>query len=181
MPRTLSRFLAAILLAGAVALANSSARLAISRPFGAPIPPLISANSSDDVSAQAIHDLNRRFLDAGRHMDNAAVMALWTDDAVDLLPGMRPLVGKTAIAAWLDGVTAQMHDYKLTAYDIDFQELKISGDWAFEWGISKETVIPPNGGKAVDNPGKILLILHRDTDGQWKFRQEMWNSSPAQQ
>jgi len=177
----LTRSLAAILLAGGLALAISSARLAASRPSGAPIPPLILAKSSDDAAAQAIQDLNRKFLDAGRRMDNPAVMALWTDDAVDLLPGMRPLVGKKAIGAWLDGVTAQMRDYKLTAYDIDFQDLKTSGDWAFEWGTSRQTVQPPGGGKAFENPGKILLILHREADGAWKFREEMWNSSPAQQ
>ena len=120
----------------------------------------------------AIREMNRKFIDTGKRMDNAAYLTLWADDAVDLLPGMKPLVGKKAMADWLEGVTAQMRDYKLTEYEIDFQEIKISGDWAFEWGTCRQTVHPPNGGKPMDNPGKILLILHREADGAWKFRQE---------
>ena len=138
------------------------------------------ASAPADASAlAAIQELNRKYIDNGKRMDNAAFMALWADDAVDLLPGMEPLVGKKAMAAWLDGVTAQMRDYKLTVYEIDFQEIKISGNWAFEWGTSRQTVLPPKGGKLMENPEKILLILHREPDGSWKFRQEMWNSTPA--
>ncbi|GAC1661820.1 MAG: hypothetical protein NVS9B15_25340 [Acidobacteriaceae bacterium] len=35
---------------------------------------------------------------------------------------------------------------------------------------------PPDGKPLIDTRGKMLLVLHRDKDGQWKVEREMWNS-----
>ncbi|MDE3137372.1 MAG: SgcJ/EcaC family oxidoreductase [Acidobacteriota bacterium] len=126
---------------------------------------------------EAVERLNRQFLEAGRRQDDAAVMNLWADDGVDLLPGMQPLVGKAAIASWLEGISKRFHGTKVTRYEIHFEKIQINGDWAYEWGTSEETIVDPNG-KTFENPGKITLILHRNAHGQWKLYEEMWNSSP---
>jgi uncharacterized protein (TIGR02246 family) len=139
--------------------------------------PLVDARGGS--ARQAVEQLNRHFLEAGRRQDDAAVMHLWADDGVDLLPGMQPLVGKAAITRWLDGISQRFHATKVTRYEIHFKQIQINGDWAYEWGTSDEAIVDPTG-KTFENPGKITLILHRQANGQWKIHEEMWNSSPRE-
>jgi uncharacterized protein (TIGR02246 family) len=137
----------------------------------------LPVDARDTGAREAIERLNRQFLEAGRRQDDAAVMNLWAEDGVDLLPGMQPLVGKAAITSWLEAISKQFHGTKVMRYEIHFEKIQINGDWAYEWGTSDETIVDPNG-KTLENPGKITLILHREANGQWKIFEEMWNSSP---
>jgi len=36
-------------------------------------------------------------------------------------------------------------------------------------------VRPPNGRPVFDGGGKVLLVLYREADGNWKVKREMWN------
>jgi uncharacterized protein (TIGR02246 family) len=131
--------------------------------------PAFAATPHEEIEA-----FNLRFRDATLHMDNAAAMALWADDGVTLLPGMAPIQGKQTIAKWLDGVVARLQEYRVTTQDNDFHDIQVSGDWASEWGTTHQVVQPPNGAPVLETWGKILLVLHKDADGTWKIREEMW-------
>jgi len=135
--------------------------------------PLFAATPREEIDV-----FNRKFRDATLHMDNAAIMALWADDGVTLLPGMAPVAGKKTITKWLDDVVAGLAGYHVTAQDNDFHDIQISGEWASEWGTTHQVVQPPDGKPVIDTWGKILLVLHKESDGSWKIRQEMWNASP---
>ena len=130
---------------------------------------------ADAKSRAEIAAFNDKFTAATLAMDNAAVMALWADDGVTLLPGMAAVSSKKTIAAWLDGVVARMPGYKVTKQEDDFHDLVISGDWASEWGITHQVVQPPGDKPPIESWGKILLVLHRGKDGQWRIEREMWN------
>ena len=123
-----------------------------------------------------IDAFNQKFREATLHMDNAALMALWDEDGVTLLPGMAPLEGRSTIAKWLDGVMTQLAGYRVTVQDNDFHDINVYGDWASEWGTTHQIVQPPDGKPAIDTWGKILLVLHKDASGAWKIREEMWNA-----
>ena len=60
-----------------------------------------------------IEAFNRKLEDATRRMDNAAIVALWADDGISLLPSTNPIVGKAAIAAFIDRVTTQIKGAKM--------------------------------------------------------------------
>ena len=51
---------------------------------------------------------NKKFVEAHLRMDNAAVMAMWAEDGVTLLPGMAPMASRKTIAKWLDDIVARM-------------------------------------------------------------------------
>lgn len=127
---------------------------------------------------KAIDEFNRRFVEACRKMDNAGTVELWEADGVDLLPGLDPMVGKSAIAKWLTGLTEQTKGTKVLQCDVDWQKIEISGDLAYEWGINTQTVSIPNQAEPFKNKGKITLILRRQADGSWKLALESWNNSP---
>ena len=126
-----------------------------------------------------IDQFNARFVSACRNMDNSATVALWKEDGVDLLPGMDPLTGKQAIAEWLDGLAARSKGIKVLQCDVDWKQIEIAGDVAYEWGINTQTVAIPDHPEPARNKGKITLILRCQGNGEWKLALESWNGSPS--
>ena len=127
---------------------------------------------------KAVDEFNQRFIESCRKMDNRATLALWTDDGVDLLPGMDPMIGKAAIADWLKSMTDRSVGVKMLQCDVDWQRVQVSSDIAYEWGINTQTISIPSQTEPFKNKGKITLILHKQSDGSWKLALESWNASP---
>ena len=134
-----------------------------------------------DTGRQEIEAFNQRFIAAHLKMDNAAVMSLWADDGVSLLPQTAPLMGKAAIGKFLDEVTGKMPGYRMEKMDVDFQGIEVSGDWASEWAFEHQIVRPPDERPLFDGHGKMLLVLHRGADGNWRIEREMWNQGTKEE
>jgi ketosteroid isomerase-like protein len=64
---------------------------------------------------------------------------------------------------------------------VDWRDIQIDGNLAYEWGINRQKIEFPPPKKTFENEGKILLILKRQADGQWKIALESWNSNPRPQ
>jgi uncharacterized protein (TIGR02246 family) len=126
-----------------------------------------------------IEAFNRRFEDATRGMDNAAVVALWADDGISLLPSTKPIVGKVAIAAFIDSVTAQIKGAGMEKFELECFAIDVSGDTASEWCSEHQVVLMPGGKPPFDGRGKMLLVLRRGLDGKWRLQREMWNQAGA--
>ena len=139
--------------------------------------PVMGAAEARPCRAE-IEVFNQKFIDAHLRMDTPAVLSMWAEDGVSLLPEMAPLVGKQAISKFVEDVVAKMPGYTVTKEEIDFRDIRVSGDWAYEWGLEHQVAQPPDGKPAFDGHGKILLILRKDAHGEWKIQQEMWNSAP---
>jgi ketosteroid isomerase-like protein len=114
-------------------------------------------------------------------MDHKADAEFWTDDGVDLLPGLEPMVGKEKISTWLDSLTPQLAGAKMDYCTVDWKDIRIHGDLAYEWGINRQKIEFPAPRKPFEGNGKILLILKRQADGSWKVVLEAWNGNPQPQ
>lgn len=161
----------ASLLAMAACLAAGTASFA---GDGGAMPAPASATAAKEIAA-----FNQKFMDAGLHMDNAAIVACYAEDGVSLLPGMAAMESRKTIARWLDGLLAQMPGYHVVRNDFESHDLRIHGDWASEWVSTHQVVQPPGDKPPIDNWGKMLLVLHREKAGNWVIAQEMWNNAPA--
>jgi uncharacterized protein (TIGR02246 family) len=165
-----------IFLVGMVALPIG---LAATLHWGAPVlaTGVVQAaqSSSGDASRKEIEAFNQKFIAAHLKMDNAVVMGMWAEDGVSLLPQTAPMVGKQTIAKFMDEVVARMPGYHMEKMDIDFQGIEVHGDWASEWALEHQVVQPPPGKPAFDSYGKLLLVLHREVDGNWRITRDMWN------
>jgi ketosteroid isomerase-like protein len=137
-----------------------------------------AADSPNADARKSVDEFNRRFVENCRNMNNKAAAEMWAEDGVDLLPGMDPMVGKTAISKWLAGLEDQSKGAKVTQCDVDWQKIQVSGDTAYEWGINTQTVSVPGKSEPFKNRGKITLIVHRQRQGDLKLALESWNSSP---
>ena len=83
---------------------------------------------------------------------------------------------KEALRAWLQGNAEP--DYRITEYVHNFEERKILGDWAFEWGSYVSAAEPLPEGGPIRATGKLLRILRRQADGTWKVARAIWNHDP---
>ncbi len=137
-----------------------------------------SAPPGQTSTRQAIEVLNQKEAESCRTMDNSISKALWAEDGVDLIQGLQPMVGKKAISDWLDSLTPQLKGTKMEYCTIDWHDLKIDGDWAYEWAITRQKIDPPAPQKPFESAGKMVLILRRQPDGAWKVELESWNSLP---
>jgi ketosteroid isomerase-like protein len=135
---------------------------------------------AQSVSARGradIESFNRALSDATRRMDNAATLALWSEDGVSLLPSTKPIQGKAAIGAFLSATTAAFPGAQMEQFELRCQDVEVSGDWASEWCLEHQVVRFADGRPRFDGWGKLLLVLHRSSDGPWRIRTEMWNQA----
>ena len=121
---------------------------------------------------------NHEFINACQKMDHSAAAALWADDGVDLLPGIAPMVGKAKISEWLNGLTPRLAGGKMAYCTVDWKDVQIQGDLAYEWGINRQKIEFPSPKQPMGGEGKILLILKRQAGGSWRIVLESWNSNP---
>jgi ketosteroid isomerase-like protein len=113
--------------------------------------------------------------------------------------------GFVLLAVWLGGTTnvlsAEAEQNEVEAFNKRFLEVTLRMDnagvtalWAedgvsllpgtapmigkqtSEWGTTVQVVQPPDGKPAIESHGKILLVLHKEKDGVWRIKQEMWNA-----
>jgi len=135
-------------------------------------------NAADQDARKSLDSFNQQFITACQKMDNSAAAALWADDGADLLPGMQPMVGRAKISEWLNGLTPQLAGAKMIYCTVDWKDVQIHGDTAYEWGINRQKIEFPAPRGAFENEGKILLILKRQSDGSWRIALESWNANP---
>ena len=133
------------------------------------------------VSARdEVDSFNKRYLEMHLKMDTAGILGTWAEDGVSLMPGEAPLIGKKAIVTWVENILSQMPGYKVAKEELNFHDIQISGDWASEWATEHQVVQPPDGKPVIDSRGKMALVLHREVNGEWKVKQEMWNQAPKE-
>jgi len=141
--------------------------------------PIAGQAVAGDARAE-IEGFNHKLDAATRSMDNAATLALWAEDGVSLMPGSKPTVGKAAITAMLDGVTAQVKGAHMDLFQMHCEGIEVSGDLATEWCSEHQVVIFPGGKPPFDGRGRMLLVLRRGGDGHWLLLREMWIPAEGQ-
>ncbi len=102
------------------------------------------------------------------------VAGLYTDDAVVLYPNQPAVKGRNATVEYLKNFYDQFTPIN---FDLVSEEVVIAGIWAFDRGTYKLTIRPKGGGTAINDEGKYLVILQRQSDGSVKVVRDMDNSS----
>lgn len=136
---------------------------------------MVSARAGPASREDEIVAFNKKYREMHLNMDTQGIFGTWAEDGVDLMPGEAPIVGKKAIVEWVEAILANLKGYKVTQQDMEFHDIHVSGDWASEWATEHQVVQPPDGKEPIETWGKMALILHRESSGEWKIKQEMWN------
>ena len=138
----------------------------------------IGAKSGRTDGKTEIEEFNKRYVELHEKMDTAAILALWAEDGVDLMPGDEAMIGRKKISAWVEDIVAKMPGYKVMKQEMEFHDIHVCGEWASEWATEHQVVQPPEGKPPIETYGKMALVLHRAANGEWKVQQEMWNAAP---
>lgn len=127
---------------------------------------------TDMVKIEELHQTDMKASKAG---DLDTLLGLWTEDGVMIRPGGEPVIGKKAIIRAMENYKEQLKNLTITQYMINFKEVKIIGDHAYEWGeFYHKYFTKDNPGKALEQKGRLMRILRRLPDGQWKVARVIW-------
>ncbi len=140
----------------------------------------LSANSGSEQAGNAgiksaIQELHQQDVAATLSGDPEALANLFTMDGVLLEPGSQPLVGRDAILAENRKEKAQNPLARELAYSPDIRDIQIMEGWAFEWGYFTASFREAPNSEIKRFQGKMLRVLKRQSNGQWKFARVMWN------
>lgn len=128
-----------------------------------------------NVDLEAIERLHEEDRRATLALDADALIDLWTDDGVMLRPGSPPVVGKKAIAEVIRAWNPNPEQVTIIRNDIDFREIEIVGDWAFEYGTYESVWRESGSEEPLSMSGNLLRLLRRQPDGSWRCARAIWN------
>src|SRR5215469_17390532 len=95
-----------------------------------------------DVDLRAIEALNLQDCKAVMENDVATIISQWTDDFV-VLPADGPIVrGRQANVEITERGREQLQAIEPIEYTADFEEIRVLGDYAYEWGTYRGRMRP---------------------------------------
>ena len=134
-----------------------------------------TAKQDEEGDLARIEELHRTDIAASKAQDFDALKTLWTEDAVKLAPDERGTIGREAIVADMDKYREAQVNLEILEYRHDWQEIRLMGDWAFEWGYFYGRARDRTTGEEFEERNKLLRILRKQSDGSWKVARVMWN------
>ena len=137
------------------------------------------SDSSSQNDLRAIQALNQRHIEAWLSSDTDVVISLWSDDFTVIHPVGPAVRGRRANVEMLQKGIEQIRAIEPLEAVEDFEEIKVVGDYAFEWGSYRFSSRPRAGGDSVRSSGKLLRILQRQSDGSWKMYRTIATIDPA--
>ena len=115
--------------------------------------------------AQALHD-------GVANQDAAGLASLYAEDGRFLAPNMEPCEGRSAIQAAMQ----QLLDMGARSLDVEPLDVREAGEMTIEYG--RYTLgIEPDGGAAVSDVGKYVVVHEAQHDGSTKIALDIFNSN----
>lgn len=131
--------------------------------------------ASEDVVKTAVTQQLNHYEAALNASDIDRVMSLYADDAVFMPQNSLPAVGRKAVrAAYRQVFDAIKLDVRFTIDEVR----PLSRDWAFARTRSNGTVKILTGDQQASSEGnQEIFLLHRETDGQWRFARYIFSTT----
>ncbi len=133
--------------------------------------PAAERTEADVAAIQALVQAWGAAAEAG---DVAQVVALYTDDIVQMPPDAPANRGKQAIEEYYGGAF-ELFSVGVTWPVEGTEEIVVADGWAFHLSEYILMFTPKAGGEAIEQRGKIIEICQQQPDGSWKFAREIWN------
>ena len=123
--------------------------------------------AADEAAVRQVLDIEMKAANAA---DAAAWASVYTQDAIVLRPHAVALEGRDAIQQWL-GTVPPISNAKG-----EVREVVGYGDLAYSRGTYSMSFTIPGVPMPIDEQGKFVHILRRQSDGSWKMTREIYNS-----
>ncbi len=129
---------------------------------------------SSKSGLQAIERLHRRDMRASAAGDFRALRALVDDDAVMFPPGAAPQRGAKEFDAAFERMAAAPKTHEVISYRLEFEEVKVFGRFAVEWGAIRGATREIATGRIVEAEYHVMRVLRRQKNGSWKVYRSIW-------
>jgi len=141
-------------------------------------PPNKSAATAPAAEDQAgIQELDDKEIKANLALDIQALELLWDPEIVTMPPGHTALTGMEANRAYLEQEAKAMENFQILGYEQTWQEVRIIGDYAYQFGTVQTRVSPMNPGPETDTTYNMMRILKRQPDDSWRIYRAIWNNA----
>jgi ketosteroid isomerase-like protein len=127
-----------------------------------------------DESPAAFEAASAAFHEALRTNDVEGLFAYVADDVVMMPPGEPVLRGAGSMREWYARFLAQ---YRTASLTLSNREVFADGQWAVELGTFAWELSPVGGGGSIIDTGNYMQVWKQQSDGQWRFAREIWNSA----
>ena len=126
------------------------------------------------AARKAIERLHRRDMHASAAGDFAALRALVDDNAVMLPPGGAPQRGAKDFDAAFERMNNSPRTHEVIEYRLEFEEVKIFGNYAVEWGAIRGATREIATGRVNQSEYHVMRVLRRQSNGSWKIYRSIW-------
>jgi ketosteroid isomerase-like protein len=117
----------------------------------------------------AIEKLHQKDIEVTLPQDPKGLLDIFTEDAVRIVPGGPPAVGKQAIQAENEKGRAEYPGFKVLSYAPEYRNIQIENGWACEWGEHEAKYKLSPEAPPVSLRLKGFDVLRRQSDGSGKF------------
>jgi uncharacterized protein (TIGR02246 family) len=124
------------------------------------------------MTVAEVNAVAQAFHDGVANQDAAGLASLYAEDGRFLPPNMEPCEGRSAIQAAMQ----QLLDMGVRSLDVEPLDVREAGDMTIEYG--RYTLgIEPDGGAAVSDVGKYVVVHEAQRDGSTKIALDIFNSN----
>lgn len=125
-------------------------------------------------SADPILAAHEQFLEGCRSGSVDDIMQLLSEDCVWMPTNETSLYGRDEVREWFD---EYYRDFRITALNQTERDVTMMGsDWAAERWAYTVAIVPVKGGDRIRDDGRFLFLWNRNSQGQWKIAQFIFNS-----
>jgi ketosteroid isomerase-like protein len=132
--------------------------------------------AAKEQDREGIAAMQKGIIAASMAFDVNAMLDQWTDNAVLLAPRHEPIVGKAALRHFFREKKDRYANYDMLAYEEQWDEVMVIGEYAYQWGTVSFRIKPPTGGE-IGGAVHAVRILKREEDGYWRVSRAMWNDA----
>lgn len=141
--------------------------------LGLIVPAMAMFAQSDAEFKQMIEKNNKMIGDAMKAGNVDKVMAMYTEDAVQLPNNSKMLNGKAEIRK--DQEEMVKEGWKVKEYNTNVQSVESQGDIVTEIGTYSMAVQKEGMPEMVRREGKYVCVWEKQADGTLKLKTEIWN------
>ena len=135
--------------------------------------PASGGQAETEAVVEAIEDLEAQYAFAIDLGDLEAILALYSDEGVHMVPNQPAVIGKSAIRTlWEERF--EQNDYQSTA---TVEGVRVSGDLAAARTTINGRTTPKDGGEPNTFKLNALTVYERQSDGSWKRVWSSYNSN----
>lgn len=134
------------------------------------------SNIDIEAEKEAIQKVVDEHLDAVDSLNVDRILAVQTDDHLDMPPNRPRIFGKEGYKEYFTPYIGFFKSLKDQATSFETDEFVVSGNWAFQIGTYYTKYLFQDG-NVIEDEGNYVWIFKKESDGNWKWARVIHNST----